>query len=48
VIERINDGHNSTNSEKTNPDRRAIRIHGGMEQNLVKYANTTFVEVDKY
>jgi hypothetical protein len=29
---------NSTHSKNTNPDRRAIHVHGGMEHNLVGYA----------
>jgi hypothetical protein len=38
VVEAINGGDNSTNSENTNLYRRAIHIHGGMEHNLVGYA----------
>jgi hypothetical protein len=38
VIEEINGGDNSIDSKYTNPNRRAIHIHGGMEHNLVKYA----------
>jgi len=30
VVEVINGGDNSTNSENTNPNRKAIHIHGGM------------------
>jgi hypothetical protein len=34
----VNGGDNSTNSKNTNPNRRAIHIHGGMEHNLAGYA----------
>jgi hypothetical protein len=27
VVEKVNGGHSSTDSKKTNPDRRAIHIH---------------------
>jgi hypothetical protein len=38
MIEKINGGNNSSNSKNTNPTRRAIHIHGGMEHNLAEYA----------
>jgi hypothetical protein len=38
TIEEINVGHNSTNSENTYPNIRAIHIHGRMEHNLAEYA----------
>jgi hypothetical protein len=38
MIEKINGGDNSTNSENTDPNKRAIHIHGGMEHNLARYA----------
>jgi hypothetical protein len=38
MVEEVNGGDNSTYSENTNPNRRAIHIHGGMEHNLAKYA----------
>jgi hypothetical protein len=34
MVEEVNNGDNSTNSENTNPDIRAIHIHRGMEHNL--------------
>jgi hypothetical protein len=48
TIEEVNGGDNSIDSEYSNPDRRAIHIHGGMEHNLVGYANITLVEIYKY
>jgi hypothetical protein len=38
AIEEVNGGNNSIDSKYTNPNRRAIHIHGGMEHNLVRYA----------
>jgi hypothetical protein len=38
VVEGVNVGDNSTNLENTNPNRRVIHIHGGMEHNLAGYA----------
>jgi len=38
VVEVVNGKDNSTNTKNTNPDKRAIHIHGGMEHNLVEYA----------
>jgi hypothetical protein len=38
MVEEVNGGDNSTNSENTNLDKRAIHIHGGMEHNLARYA----------
>jgi hypothetical protein len=37
MVETINGGDNSTYLENTNPNRRAIHIHGRMEHNLVRY-----------
>jgi len=37
VVEIVNGGDNSTNSRNTNPNRRAIHNHVGMEHNLVGY-----------
>jgi hypothetical protein len=48
VIEVINGGNHSTDSENTNSDRRAIHIHGWMEHNLAGYANTTPMDAQKY
>jgi hypothetical protein len=36
--EKVNGGDNSTNLRNTNPNKRAIHIHGGMEHNLAEYA----------
>jgi hypothetical protein len=38
TIEEVNDGDNSIDLENTNPSRKAIHIHGGMEHNLARYA----------
>jgi hypothetical protein len=38
MVEEINGGDNSIDSENINPNRRAIHIHGGMEHNLAVYA----------
>jgi hypothetical protein len=38
VVEEVNGGDNSKDSKNTNPNIRAIHIHGRMEHNLVKYA----------
>jgi hypothetical protein len=38
AVETINCGENSTDSENTNSNKRAIHIHGRMEHNLAKYA----------
>jgi hypothetical protein len=38
VIKVVNGGDNSTDLENTDPDRRPIHIHGGMEHNLASYA----------
>jgi hypothetical protein len=38
VVEKVNGGDNSTNSKNINLDKRAIHIHGGMEDNLAEYA----------
>jgi hypothetical protein len=38
MVEEINGEDNSTYLKNINQDRRAIHIHGGMEQNLAGYA----------
>jgi hypothetical protein len=38
VIEEINGENDLIDLENTNPNKRAIHIHGGMEHNLVGYA----------
>ncbi len=38
MIEKINGGDNSIDLENTNPYKRDIHIHGGMEHNLAGYA----------
>ncbi len=38
MVEEVNGGNNSTYSKNTNPEKRAIHIHGGIEHNLAKYA----------
>jgi len=38
TVEKINGRNNSTYSENTDLDIRAIHIHGGMEHNLDGYA----------
>jgi hypothetical protein len=42
MVETVNGGDNSTDSENTNLDEKAIHIHGGMEHNLVGYAKYYF------
>ncbi len=42
MVEVVNGGDNLADSENTNPNRKAIHIHGGMEYNL----NTTFVDTE--
>jgi len=42
VVEVVNGGDNSTESENTNLDKRAIHIHGRMEHNLIEYAKYYF------
>jgi hypothetical protein len=37
MVEVVYGGNNSTNSKNTNPNQKAIHIHGGMEHNLAKY-----------
>jgi len=34
----FNGGDNSKDLKNTNPNKRAIPIHGGMEDNMAKYA----------
>jgi len=43
VVEAVNGGDNSTNSKNTNSNKRTIHIHGGMEHNLVEYAQILFL-----
>jgi hypothetical protein len=38
AIEVVNGCDNSLYLKNTNPGRRAIHIHGGMEHNLARYA----------
>jgi hypothetical protein len=38
TIEEVNGGDNSIYSKNTDPNRKAIHIHGGMEHNLARYA----------
>jgi hypothetical protein len=38
IVKEVNGENNSINSENTNPNKRAIHIHGGMEHNLARYA----------
>jgi hypothetical protein len=38
MVEKVNGGDNSTNLKDTDPAKRAIHIHGGMEHNLAEYA----------
>jgi hypothetical protein len=42
MVEKVNGGDNSINSENINLDKRAIHIHGGMEHNLARYAKYYF------
>ncbi len=47
MVETVNGGDKSIDSENTNSDRRAIHIHGGMEWNLTKYAKSTLMDAYK-
>jgi hypothetical protein len=38
IVEEVNGGDNSIDFKNTNPNRRAIHAHGGMEHKLVGYA----------
>jgi hypothetical protein len=38
MVHEVNDGNNSMYSKNTNPNKRAIHIHGRMEHNLARYA----------
>jgi hypothetical protein len=38
AVEEVNAGNNSTHLEDTNPNIKAIHIHGRMEHNLDGYA----------
>ncbi len=42
MVEVVNGGDNSIESENTNLDKRAIHIHGRMEHNLIEYAKYYF------
>ncbi len=43
MVEEVNGGNNSTDSENIDPKRKAIHIHGGMEHNLARYAKYYFL-----
>jgi hypothetical protein len=48
MVEKINGGNNSIDLKNTNPDKKAIHIHGGMEHNLVgdaKYYSYENIEI---
>jgi hypothetical protein len=45
MVEEVNGGNNSTDSENIDPKRKAIHIHGGMEHNVAGYANIIFMEI---
>ncbi len=38
TVEKVNGWYNSTYLENTNPNKKAIHIHGGMEHNLDGYS----------
>ncbi len=38
MVEEVNGGDNLIDSENTDPIKKAIHIHGGMEHNLARYA----------
>ncbi len=38
AVKKVNGGDDSTDLEYTNPNKRAIHIHVGMEHNLARYA----------
>jgi hypothetical protein len=38
MVEEVNGGNNSIDLKNTDPSRRVIHIHGGMEHILAKYA----------
>jgi len=38
MVEKVNGGNNSTDLKNIVIDKRAIHIHGGMENNLAGYA----------
>jgi hypothetical protein len=42
MVEEVNGGDNSTNSNNTNLDIMAIHIHGRMEHNMAEYAKYYF------
>jgi hypothetical protein len=42
MVEEVNGGDNSIDSEDIDPKKRAIHIHGRMEHNLAKYAKHYF------
>jgi hypothetical protein len=44
VVEVVYGGDNLTNSKNTNPNRKAIHIHGKMEHNLASMLKTTLVD----
>jgi hypothetical protein len=47
MIEKINGGDNSTDLKNTDPNKRAIHIHGGMEHNLARYAKCYSCKITK-
>jgi hypothetical protein len=42
AVQVVNGVDNSTDSENTNLDKKAIHIHGGIEHNLAEYAKCYF------
>ncbi len=48
MIKVANGGNNSTDFLSTNPDRRAIHIHGRMEHNLPGYVKYYFCGRTKF
>jgi hypothetical protein len=42
TVQVVNGVDNSTDSENTNLDKKAIHIHGGIEHNLAEYAKYYF------
>jgi hypothetical protein len=47
VVKVVNGGDKSTYSENTNSNKRAIHIHGGMEQNLDSMPNIIPMDAQK-
>jgi hypothetical protein len=44
MVEEVNGGDNSTNSDDTNPARRAIHVRGGWNTTWLSMPNTILVE----